>query len=366
MAKYDYLIVGAGFFGATCARILTDAGKSVMVIDERVHVGGNCYTKMEYSGSSRKETPIHVYGAHIFHTSNKKVYDFITKYGDFDDYEHRVFAWDHGTQKYYTLPFNTDTFIEVYGTSKPVYTGVVPPGNLEELAINTVGEQMYKLLIRDYTKKQWGRHPRDLPLSIIKRIPVRDNDDASYFNDDYVLMPKEGYTPIFINLLKDIETKVNTRFNMKTREKLKEKVDKIIFTGPIDSYFDYKLGTLDYRSLKFREEYEEPPLDVPVINYPHAGVDYTRKIFHNNFYKHSKHGEVSTVYYEYPEEFNGRNERFYPIPDKKNLDLYKKYKELADQEPNVYFGGRLGTYKYLDMDATIAQAMSLCEKLLKK
>ena len=355
--KYDYLIVGSGLFGATFARLATDAGKKCLVIDRKEHIAGNCYTHNDGG------IHIHRYGPHIFHTSNKKVWEFVQRFADFNNFILSPKAWSNG--KLYSLPFNMNTFYEMWGTYRPedakrkideqTYMG--PVRNLEEQALFLVGTDIYETLIKEYTEKQWGRPARKLPSFIIRRLPLRFTYDNNYFNDRYQGIPIGGYTKMFEKMLDGIEVRINTDY-LQDKEYFDSIAKKVIFTGPIDEYFDYSLGELDYRSLRFEEKRlgEDNYQGNAVINYCDTSRKYTRIIEHKHFEKVNTDHTVITK--EYPQKYRRGLTPYYPINDKTNQDLYKKYKEMSNSLTNVMFGGRLAEYKYMDMHVVIESAMN--------
>ena len=355
--KYDYLIVGSGLFGATFARLATDAGKKCLVVDRKEHIAGNCYTHDDGG------IHIHRYGPHIFHTSNKKVWEFVQRFADFNNFILSPKAWSNG--KLYSLPFNMNTFYEMWGTYRPedakrkideqTYMG--PVRNLEEQALFLVGTDIYETLIKEYTEKQWGRPARKLPSFIIRRLPLRFTYDNNYFNDRYQGIPIGGYTKMFEKMLDGIEVRINTDY-LQDKEYFDSIAKKVIFTGPIDEYFGYSLGELDYRSLRFEEKRlgEDNYQGNAVINYCDTSRKYTRIIEHKHFEKVNTDHTVITK--EYPQKYRRGLTPYYPINDKTNQDLYKKYKEMSNSLTNVMFGGRLAEYKYMDMHVVIESAMN--------
>ena len=360
---YDYLVVGAGLFGAIFAREAADRGKSVLVIDKRDHIAGNIYTK-EVAGIN-----VHEYGAHIFHTNNKLVWNYINRFAEFNRYTNSPVANYNG--EIYSLPFNMYTFNKMWNVITPdearekiasqvEEAGITDPKNLEEQAISLVGTDIYEKLIKGYTEKQWGRDCKDLPSFIIKRLPVRYTYDNNYFNAIYQGIPIGGYTKMVENMLEGIKVVTNTDY-FEAKDELGE-FGKVVFTGPIDAYFDYKLGALEYRSVRFETE----TIDTPnfqgnaVVNYTDRETPWTRIIEHKFF----EFGEQpkTVISREYSSEWKLGDEPYYPVNDEKNAALYAQYKELADAEPNVIFGGRLGEYKYYDMDKVIEAALKCVEK----
>jgi len=357
--KYDYLIVGAGLYGATFARLATDAGKTCLVIDRREHIAGNCYTENVHGIN------VHKYGAHIFHTSNKEVWDFANRFAEFNRYTNTVVANYKG--ELYSLPFNMYTFNKMWGVITPAEARAKldeqiadgfkeNPENLEEQAISLIGKDIYEKLIKGYTEKQWGRKATELPGFIIKRLPVRLTYDNNYFNDKYQGIPIGGYTQWIANMLEGIEVRTGIDF-LKNKE-LADEADKIIYTGTIDEFFGYSEGNLEYRSLRFETEYKEDCDNYQgnaVVNYTDAQTPFTRVIEHKHFEFGAGDGTVIT--HEYPATWKLGDEPYYAMNDAKNNDLYARYKAKADELGNVFFGGRLGKYKYFDMDDTIADAM---------
>ena len=359
MYKYDYLIVGAGLYGAIVAYKAKLADKRVLVIDKRFHVGGNVYCE------NIEGINVHKYGAHIFHTSNKEVWDFVNSFVNFNRYTNSPVAQYRG--KLYNLPFNMNTFYALWGTKTPeeakkviesqkkIY-GTGSPQNLEEQAISLVGKDVYEVLIKEYTEKQWGRKCTELPASIIKRLPVRFTFDNNYFNDTYQGIPNGGYNVLIEKLLEGIEVKTNCSF-MDDRYELSQLSKNIVYTGMIDEYYDFKYGQLEYRTLKFETEI----LDInnyqgnAVVNYIDKDIPYTRIIEHKHFEFGNQPKTVITK--EYSSEWNAGSEPYYPINDSKNSFMYEKYKENAETEKNIVFGGRLGEYKYYDMHQIVALAL---------
>jgi len=332
------------------------------VIDKRKVIGGNCYTE------NINGIHVHRYGAHIFHTNDKFIWDYVNQFAEFRQYTHNVIANYHGDR--YTLPFNMWTFNQLWDVTSPTqaqeklekvkYKGKIT--NLEEQAMSMVGEEIYERLIKGYTEKQWNKSCKELPASIIKRIPVRFTWDSNYFNDKFTGMPVGGYTQIFEKMLEkaDVELEVDYFNNKEHYDSL---ADKIIYTGPIDKFFDYQHGKLEYRSLDW--ETQVLPMDnfqgVPVVNYTDDKTKFTRVLEHKWFDPQGQKGTV--ISYEYPRDYTGNNEPYYPIRDEKNTEIYEKYKGLTKDLPNYYFGGRLATYVYYDMHQIIAQALNLVKEL---
>jgi len=363
---YDYLIVGAGLSGAIFAHEATKRGKKVKVIDKRDHIGGNIYCE-DVEGIN-----VHKYGAHIFHTSNKKVWDYVNQFAEFNNYINSPIANYKGSL--YNLPFNMNTFYAMWGTKTPqeVKDKIaeqtadmkdVEPKNLEEQAIKLIGPDIYEKLIKGYTEKQWGRSATDLPPFIIKRLPVRLTFDNNYFNDRYQGIPIGGYNVIIENMLGDVEVELGVDF-FANREELEASADKVVFTGMIDQYFDYKHGELEYRSLRFEHERLEMEnyQGNAVVNYCEREIPYTRVIEHKHFEFGKQPHTVITR--EYPSAFTPGDEPYYPVNDERNMRLYEKYKELAIHTPGVLFGGRLAQYAYFDMDDTVAAALVLAQNEL--
>ena len=369
---YDYLIVGAGLFGSVFARQATDAGKKVLVIDKRPNIAGNVYTE------DIEKIHVHKYGAHIFHTNNKEVWEYVTKFAEFNRFTNSPVANYKG--ELYSLPFNMYTFNKMWNVITPQEAaakieeqrkeaGITEPQNLEEQAISLVGKDIYEKLIKGYTEKQWGRDCKDLPSFIIKRLPVRLTFDNNYFNALYQGIPVGGYTKMVANMLDGIEVRLNTDY-LENKDELDKLAEKVVYTGAIDAYFDYKLGALEYRSVRFDTEV----LDTPnfqgnaAVNYTDRETPCTRIIEHKwfEFGKDDEGNDIpkTVISREYSSEWKVGDEPYYPVNDEKNGKLYQEYKKLAEDEKNVIFGGRLGEYKYYDMDAVIASALGLCEKEL--
>lgn len=370
MPLYDYLIVGSGLFGATVAHELLKHGKRCLVVEKRGHVGGNIFTK-ELEGIH-----VHQYGAHIFHTKYEDVWKFVTSLVHFDSYINSPIANYKGAL--FNLPFNMNTFYQMWGCATPIEAerkiesqrrellGKTPQ-NLEEQAIALVGRDIYQKLIKGYTEKQWGRDCKDLPASIIKRLPVRYTYDNNYFNDPYQGIPTNGYTDLVIKLLHGTEVLLNTDF-IKRRNELQNLADQIVYTGQIDEYYDYCFGSLEYRRVSFQHKIfnTENFQGVAVINYTDRETPYTRSIEHRHFMRQCS-AKKTVVSYEYPESWAIGEEPYYPISDDKNNELYKRYRQLADSnQDKVFFGGRLGSYQYFNMDQVILSALNLAKQLLNK
>jgi UDP-galactopyranose mutase len=370
---YDYLVVGAGLYGSIFAHEAKARGKSVLVIDKRPHVGGNIYThKVE-------GIHVHVYGAHIFHTNNKRVWNYITQFAEFNRFTNSPVANYKG--ELYSMPFNMYTFNKMWGVVTPEeaqakideqrseITG--EPQNLEEQAISLVGRDIYEKLVKGYTEKQWGRDCRELPAFIIKRLPVRLTFDNNYFNALYQGIPVEGYTGLIRCLLEGIEVRLNTDY-LEHREELNGLADKVIYTGPIDAYFDYSLGALEYRSVRFETELLDKPnfQGNAAVNYTDRETPWTRIIEHKwfTFGKDEAGNDLpkTVISREYSSEWKQGEEPYYPVNDEKNGKRYEAYKALAEKEEHVIFGGRLGEYKYYDMDQVIAAALDRCEAELPR
>ncbi|MDM5270234.1 UDP-galactopyranose mutase [Bacillus wiedmannii] len=364
---YDYLIVGAGLFGAVFAHEASKKGKKCLVIDKRNHIGGNVYTE------NIEGINVHKYGAHIFHTNNKKIWDYVNGFVEFNRYTNSPVANFKG--EIYNLPFNMNTFNKLWGVITPQEAKekieeqkrdakITEPKNLEEQAISLVGTDIYEKLIKGYTEKQWGRSATELPAFIINRLPVRFTYDNNYFNDKYQGIPIGGYNVMIEKMLENSEVRLGIDF-FENREELEGMAHKVVFTGMVDQFFDYKHGVLEYRSLQFENETISNTDNYQgnaVVNYTDRETPYTRIIEHKHFEFGSQEKTVITK--EYPSEWKPGDEPYYPINNKKNTELYKKYKELADKEDNVIFGGRLATYKYYDMHQIIGSALVTVEKEL--
>lgn len=363
---YDYLVVGSGLYGAIFAHEAKRLGKTVLVVDKRPNIAGNVYTE-KIEGIN-----VHKYGAHIFHTSDKKIWEYVNQFAEFNNYINSPVA--RYKDELYNLPFNMNTFSKMWNIATPQEAkdiiasqiadlNITEPKNLEEQALSLVGKDVYEKLIKGYTEKQWGRDCKDLPSFIIKRLPLRFIYDNNYFNDRYQGIPIGGYTKIVEKMLDGIEVRLNTNY-LDNREEFDAMADKIVYTGMIDQFYDYKLGVLEYRSVRF--ETEELPMENyqgnAVVNYTEREVPYTRIIEH----KHFEFGKQPTtiISREYSSEWKKGDEPYYPVNNDKNNALYQQYKELADKEHKVIFGGRLGGYKYYDMDKVIAAALEMCEKEL--
>ena len=369
---YDYLVVGAGLFGAAFARKAKDAGKSVLVIDRRPHIAGNAFTE-RINGVN-----VHRYGAHIFHTNDRAVWDFVNEFASFNRYTNSPVANYKG--ELYSLPFNMYTFNKMWGVTTPDEAKAViekqrgeikgEPANLEEQAICLVGRDIYEKLVRGYTEKQWGRKCGDLPAFIIKRLPVRFTFDNNYFNALYQGIPVGGYTRLAEKMLEGIEVRLGTDY-LKEKDEYENIAKTVIYSGAVDEYFGYCFGTLGYRSLRFETEALETSnyQGNAVVNYTDSETPFTRIIEHKwfEFGKDENGNDIpgTVITREYSARWERGDEPYYPVNDEKNSALYARYKALADSEKNVYFGGRLGEYRYLDMDQTVACALNLAQRLLK-
>lgn len=361
MSKYDYIIVGSGLFGSIFARQMTDLGKTCLILEKRSHIGGNCYS--ENIGG------IHAchYGGHIFHTNSKRIWDYMNRWTSFNNYVNRVKTWSDG--KLYSLPINLFTLYQVWGISNPIEARkkldsvrikIENPSNLEEWAISQIGEELYQKFIYGYTKKQWGKEPRELPSFIIKRLPIRLTMDDNYFDDRYQGMPEEGYTKIFERLLDGIPVETGVDY-LTDREKLDSLGKRVVYTGAIDEFFNYEHGILEWRSLLF----EQQTLNIQdyqgfaSCNYADYEIPYTRIIEHKHFNFGKQDFTVITK--EYPQTWDKTKEKYYPVNDEKNNDLYQKYKEMIDTKKYI-FGGRLADYKYYDMHQVVGSALARTEK----
>lgn len=365
--KYDYLVVGSGLYGAVFAREATDAGKKVLVIDKRPNIAGNVYTE-EIEGIN-----VHKYGAHIFHTNNKTVWEYVNRFAEFNRFTNSPVANYKG--ELYSLPFNMYTFNKMWGVITPQEAaqkieeqkkeaGITEPKNLEEQAISLVGTDIYEKLVKGYTEKQWGRPCSELPAFIIKRLPVRFTFDNNYFNALYQGIPVGGYTRMVENMLQGIEVKLSVDY-LENRDYYNNLAARVVYTGAIDAYFDYKLGALEYRSVRFETEV----LDIPnfqgnaAVNYTDSETPWTRIIEHKWFEFGTQPKTVISK--EYSSEWKVGDEPYYPVNDEKNSNLYSEYQKLALAEKNVIFGGRLGEYKYYDMDKTIEVSLEKVKNILK-
>ncbi len=368
MKTYDYLIAGAGLFGAVFAQEAKKAGKKCLVIDKRGHIAGNIYTR-EVEGIQ-----VHEYGAHIFHTSNREVWEYVNKFAEFNRYTNAPVANYKG--EIYNMPFNMNTFHKLWGVVTPQEAkakieeqkkacAVEHPKNLEEQAVNLVGTDVYTRLVKGYTEKQWGRRATELPAFIIRRLPVRFTYDNNYFDDNYQGIPMGGYTGMIEGMLEGTEVRLQENF-LEKREYYQSLAETVIYTGMIDEYFDYCFGELEYRSLRFETEIleEENYQGNAVVNYTEYEIPYTRIIEHKHFEYGTQPKTVITR--EYPQSWQKGDEPYYPMSDEKNIKLYEKYQELARREGNVIFGGRLGQYKYFDMDDTVEAALQCAREHIKQ
>lgn len=367
MKQYDYVIVGAGVYGSTCARELTDLGYSCLVMDKRHHIGGNCYTENVLG------IHVHKYGAHIFHTSNERVWKYVQRFARFNNFVNRVQAYSRG--RFYSLPFNLATFEQVFHTSdrneiEEIIKNETAPyqhltaTNLEERALQLIGPSLYELLVKGYSEKQWGRSAREIPAFIIDRLPIRWTKDDNYYNHKYQGIPIGGYTAMFDKMLAGVDVELNVDF-LPNREYFTGKVKrKLIYTGKVDEFFDYCYGDLEYRSLSFEHKFFDTESYQPsaVVNYTARGVPYTRTIDHKKFESDFVH-PFSVVSFEYPKDYSRGGEAYYAINSPCNNEMYQKYKALAKDE-NCAFGGRLGSYKYLNMHEVFENALNDIPSLL--
>ena len=369
MKKYDYLIVGSGLFGAVCAHELKKKGYKVLVVEKRNNIAGNIYTE-EVEGIQ-----VHKYGPHIFHTPNKVVWDYLNQFAKFNNFINMPLAFYKG--KYYNMPFNMNTFHQVFGVNTPEEArerieseikaaNIKESKNLEEKAISMVGTTIYEMLIKGYTQKQWGKPCNELPPFIITRLPVRYEYNNNYFNDTYQGIPIGGFTKMIENMLDGIEIRLGVDY-LEQREELDNLADQIIYTGEIDKFFNYELGALEWRSLRFEEEIidQEDYQGNAVINYTEYQIPYTR-IAEHKYFDPSQKSPKTVITKEYSKTWSLGDEAYYPINNQRNSELYAKYKELADNLPNIHFGGRLGTYSYYNMDVVVEKALQLVEQLLQK
>jgi UDP-galactopyranose mutase len=363
--KYDYLIVGSGFFGSICAYELSKIGKKCLVIDKRDHIGGNCFTE------NKDGINIHTYGPHIFHTSNEEVWNWINQFVEFNNFTLRPVANYKG--EIYSLPFNMWTFSKLWNISHPddakniikeQSLDIDDPKNLEEQAIKLVGKDVYYKLIKGYTEKQWRKSATELPKEIIKRLPVRFTYDNNYFNDKYQGIPIGGYTQIFEKLLEGIDLKLNTDY-LKDKEYWISQAENVVYTGPIDAFFNYQFGELEYKTTTFEHRKLETDnyQGCSVMNYTEFEIPYTRTIEHKHF-ENSK-SETTWVTWEYPSIYDKNKEPYYPVNDVLNNEIYKKYKDLANSISNIHFGGRLAEYKYYDMHQVIESALNFVRTIQK-
>jgi len=363
MKKYDYVIVGAGLFGSVFAHEVSKKGKKCLVLDKRDHTGGNIHCE------NIEGINVHKYGAHIFHTNDKEIWDYVNQFVEFNRYTNSPVAIHEG--KLYNLPFNMNTFYQLWGVLTPEEailkiqeqvqnSGITDPKNLEEQAISLVGKDIYEKLIKGYTEKQWGRKATELPAFIIKRLPVRFTFDNNYFNDKYQGIPIGGYNKLTEALLNNIDVELGVDF-FENRKKYESLGDKVVFTGKIDEYYDFRFGELEYRSLRFEHQIlnQENYQGNAVVNYTEADIPFTRIIEHKHFEFGTQKKTVIT--HEFPLEWTSGMESYYPVNDEINSLKFKQYKELASSEPNVIFGGRLAEYRYYDMHQVIASSLKLCK-----
>ena len=356
---YDYLIVGAGFFGSVCAHELTKKGKKVLVLEKRGHIAGNAFTE------NHDGIQVHKYGAHIFHTNDKKIWDYVNQFAEFNNFINSPIANFKG--KLFNLPFNMNTFYQLWGTKTPHEAKAIidaqknespveGASNLEEKAISLVGRDIYNILIKGYTEKQWGRNAKDLPPFIINRLTVRFTFNNNYFSDRYQGIPVGGYTALIDSMLNGIEVRLGVDF-LENKDEYMSLADKVIYTGPIDQYYDYCFGALEYRSLRFENERlsEENYQGVAVVNYTEYDIPFTRIIEHKHF--DDAKTEHTIITKEYPSEWQVGSEPYYPINNDSNMEVFRKYRELAKKEQRVIFGGRLAEYKYYDMHQVISSAL---------
>jgi UDP-galactopyranose mutase len=371
--KYDYLVVGTGLYGAVFAHEAAKAGKKVLMVDKRPNIGGNVYTE-DVEGIH-----VHKYGAHIFHTNNTEVWKYLQQFAEFNRFTNSPVANYKG--ELYSLPFNMYTFNKMWGVVTPQEAAekieeqkkaadISSPKNLEEQAISLVGTDIYEKLIKGYTEKQWGRPCDQLPAFIIKRLPVRFTFDNNYFNALYQGIPKGGYTRMVANMIGGIEVRLGVDY-LEQKKELDQLADKVVYTGAIDAYFDFRLGALEYRSVRFENELLDQPnfQGNAAVNYTDRETPWTRIIEHKWFeFGKDDNGEdlpKTVISREYSSEWKPGDEPYYPVNDEKNSGLYQKYRKLAEQEPQVIFGGRLGEYRYYDMDAVVASALEMCRKELQ-
>ncbi len=362
MQKYDYLIVGCGLSSAVIVNELKQKGQKVLIIDKRNHIGGNVYTEL------KSDIHIHKYGPHIFHTNKKEIWEYINKFDDFQHFTLQTIAKaDDG--KIYNLPFNLHTFYQVYGvTSEKEVDELLKEfknieiKNVEDFAISKIGEKMYKLLVKGYTEKQWNVPCKEVNPQILKRLPIRKEWNNNYFNDEYQGIPKNGYTKVIENMIEGVDVMLNTPFDFDKHYNI---ANKIIYCGSIDELLNFKYGMLPYRSLEFKEYFNEiESQNVPIVNYTSKDVPYTRSIDHKMFLNSTKQNENTIITHEYPKTFDGKNERYYPIEINENIELYQKYlTEINKTFPKIIPCGRLGWYKYLDMDKVVERALELSKTL---
>lgn len=368
---YDFTFVGAGFFNSTVAFELSRIGFKCLIVEKREHIGGNCYTK------EIEDIPVHMYGPHIFHTNDDSIWNFINQFASFNNYRHKSMSMKDG--KLYTLPFCLHTFYELWGVSNPeeakrVLDEKTRPfkkeyyKNIEEFALSSVGEEVYETLIKNYTTKQWNKHPSELPAFIIKRLPFRLTFDTSYYADKYEGIPIGGYTPIFQQMTEKCDVLLNTDFFAVKQDIEKNTKYKIFYSGMLDRFYDFEYGKLDYRSLRFKHEIKNCNLyqGTSIVTHQDLDKDYTRIVEHKHFDNYKKNLDSTIITKEYPQDYTGHNTPYYPMNDKRNNDLYSKYKQLSSKEGQYVFGGRLADFKYYDMHQVIGKALSIVKKMNKK
>lgn len=365
--KYDYLIVGSGMFGATFARSMLDAGKRVLIIDKRPHLGGNCYTEKV------EGIDVHIYGPHIFHTNDDRIWQFVNRFTEFNNFINKPKV--SFKDKIYSFPINLMTLHQLWGVKTPgeaeeklksVRVPCENPQNLEEWILSQVGREIYETFIEGYTKKQWGRHPRELPASIIKRLPIRLYFEENYFTDKYQGIPVDGYTTMLQKMMEGADIKLNVDF-LEDPQKWESVADRVVYTGKIDEFFDYRFGELEYRSLDFETFISDGDYQGnAVVNYTEPHLPYTRIVEHKHFSPATAHRHEKTVVTrEYPANWTREKTPYYPIRDKKNEELYNRYRDLAEERKNYIFGGRLAEYVYYDMHQVIASALTKARKELE-
>lgn len=359
---FDFTIVGAGLFGAVFAREIAEQGKTALVVDQRDHIGGNCYTE------KIEGIDVHKYGPHIFHTNNKGVWNYVNRFSKFNNYQHRIKV--NYDDRMYSFPINLMTLYQIWGIKNPqeairkleeVRVPIKNPRNLEEWIISQVGTELYEIFVKGYTEKQWGKDPSELPSSIIRRIPIRTTYNDCYFDDEFQGIPSNGYTRMFENILdhKNIKIELGVNF-FDSKKKLTNVSNKLVYTGKIDEFFNYKYGELEYRSLVFKTNILNGDFQgSSIVNYTHKDVPFTRIIEHKHFAK--LNSPVTVVTREYPDKYEIGKTPYYPVRDEKNLKIYNKY-ELKGKKTKVIFGGRLGTYQYYDMHQIVAQAITMASK----
>jgi UDP-galactopyranose mutase len=361
MSDYDFLVVGCGMFGATFAQQMTEHGRKVLVIEKRVHIGGNCYTE------NCDGIEVHKYGPHIFHTSDDRVWNYVNRFGQFNNFVNRPKV--RYKDKLYSFPINLMTLYQLWGVKTPAEAHrklaqvVVPkdnPKNLEEWVLSGVGDEIYEIFIKGYTRKQWAREPRELPVGIIKRVPIRLDFNDNYYDDRCQGVPIGGYTKLFERMLEGVEVRLNTDYFIR-RQYWDSVASTVVFTGKIDEYFDYKFGDLEYRGLRFESKVLSGDYQgSAVINYTEEDVPHTRVVEHKHF--ELKNQDKTVVTWEYPDSYERGEIAYYPINDERNNELYGRYKQEAEKQGRLLLGGRLGTYKYLDMDEAIAAALAAAEE----